>query len=145
MPEGHATGNARSGRDEDAVLRDLLHTPTRRAEKEHVAFLCFEDVFLIELADAAFALLRTGEEHAVQPAIRDRPPIGDRDDLRTFARADDARGPVPHDARAQLSELIRRGAPREHVEHAFERAARKLREGRGLGNDTLATFDGPVI
>ena len=145
MPEGHATGDARCRRDEDAVEGDLLDPPARRAEEEDVALLHLEHHLLVELSDAALALLGSGEEDAVQTAIGDRPAARDGDDLRALARAHEAARAVPHDARPQLGELVRRIAPREHVQDALEGAARKLRERGGLVNDALEIFDGPVI
>src|SRR4029077_9816510 len=144
-PERHAPRNTGRGRDEHAVLCDLLHAPARRAQEEDVTLLRLEDHLLVELADAALALLRTSEEYPVQPAIRDRAAVRDRDDLRALARAHDARGPVPDDARPRLRELARRVTAREHVEDALERAARELREWCGLVDDALEIIDGPVV
>ena len=124
VPEGHPARNPWRGRDKHAVLRDRLDPPARRAEEEDVALLRFEDHLLVELADAALALLRAREEDTVEPAVRNRAAIRDRHDLRALPRADDARGPIPDDARPQLRELVRWIAAREHVEHTLERAAR---------------------
>src|SRR5207247_8223234 len=135
MPEGHAPRDPGRGRDEHAILGDLLDAPARRTEKEDVALLGLENIFLVELADAALALLRAREEHAVQPAVRDRAAVRDRHDLRALARAHDARGPIPHDARPQLGKSVRRVPAGEHVENALERAARQLRERGGLVTD----------
>src|SRR5439155_6658315 len=99
MPEGHAPRDPGRGRDEHAILGDLFDAPARRTEKEDVALLRLEDIFLVELADATLALLRAREEHAVQPTVRDRAAVRDRHDLRALARAHDARGPIPDDAR----------------------------------------------
>ena len=39
--------------DEDALVRDLLRAPRRRAEEEHLALAQLEDHLLVELAHAA--------------------------------------------------------------------------------------------
>ena len=75
------------------------------------------------------------QEHAVQPAVRDRPGVDDRDVARAFPRPDFAADPIPGDARPQLRELVRGIAAREHVEHALEGRARKIGEGRGAADE----------
>jgi hypothetical protein len=55
VPERHLAGLPRRGRDDDAVVRDLLDAPRRGAEHEHVAGLRLEDHLLVELADASAA------------------------------------------------------------------------------------------
>ncbi len=44
---------------------------------------------------------------------------------------------VPHDARAQLAELLRRVAPVEHVEHVLEQLARELGVGVGARDERM--------
>ncbi len=95
-----------------------------------------EDHLLVELADApAPARLRRREIDAVEPAIGDGPAVDDGDALGALARLERALVAIPGEARAQLGELVRRVAPREHVEHALERRARQLGEGRGPAHE----------
>ena len=60
---------------------------------------------------------------------------------RTLAPAHDAGGAVPHDARTQLGELVRRIAAREHVEHVLELRARELRERIGAADERVQLAD----
>ena len=52
LPERHLARLARRGRDEHAVVRDLLDAPGRGAEQERLADAALEDHLLVELADA---------------------------------------------------------------------------------------------
>ena len=127
LPERHLRGLAGRGGDEHAVARDLLDAPRRRAEQEHLALAGLVHHLLVELADATAAV---DQEHAVEAAVGDRAGVRDGDALRPLARAQGARRPLPHDARAQLRELVRRVAPGEQVEHVLELLPRAAR-GRG--------------
>ena len=97
---------------------------------------------LVELADARTAL---AEEHAVQPAVRDRPGVHDRHDARIPPRRDHVRLAVPEDARPQVGELVRRVLAREHAEHAFELIAAQRREVVAAPHERLEVIDCPVI
>ena len=145
LPERHLPRDARRGRDEHAVVRDLLDAPRRRAEHERLALARLEHHLLVELADAALARLRADEEHAVQAAVRDRAAAGERDACRALARAQAVRDAVPHDARPQLRELVGREASRQHVEDAFEDRPREIGERRGAAHDALEIVDGPRL
>ncbi len=72
FPEGHLSRYARRGRDEDAIVRDLLHPPGRRSEQEGLPHARLEDHLLIELADATLSRLRAHKEDAIQTTVRDR-------------------------------------------------------------------------
>ena len=76
----------------------------------------------------------SGEEHAVEAAIGNRPAVGDRDALRAFARREDVGDAIPGEARPQVGEVVRRVSSRQHVEHAVECAAPELGERRGMAH-----------
>ncbi len=85
-PEGHLAGHAGRGRDDDALVGDLLHAPGRRAEHEDLAGARLVDHLLVELADpAALAVVRE-QEHAVEAAIGDGPGVGDGELARAVPR-----------------------------------------------------------
>src|ERR1051325_3625675 len=67
---------------------------------------CVVPGLFVELADAA----PVGQDDGVEPAVGDRPRVGDGQLPRALARADRARDAVPDDARAQLAELLARVA-----------------------------------
>ena len=131
LPERHLPRLARGGRDQHAIVRDLLDAPRRRAEEERLADARLEDHLLIQLADARAPLLRAGQKNAEQPAVGNGPAAGDGHVLRAGARGDRVRDAVPGDARAQLGEFVGRVEAGEHVQDAVERGARQLRERRG--------------
>src|SRR5213593_116158 len=76
LPERHGAGHARSGRNEDAVARDLLDPPGRRAEQERLAGARLVDHLLVELAHAPTAV---HEVDAVQAAVGNRPRVRHRE------------------------------------------------------------------
>src|SRR5437764_1342829 len=65
LPERHLPRDAGCGRDEHAVVRDLLDPPGRRAEQERLPHARLEDHLLVELAHATLPRIRADEEHAV--------------------------------------------------------------------------------
>ena len=132
---------ARGGRDDDAVVRDLLDAPGRRAEQERLAGARLVDHLLVELADAA----AVGEEHAEEAAVGDRAAARDREALRPLASLQPALDAVPHDAGPQARELVGRVAAREHVEHRLERVARQVGEVRAAPDEREEVVDRPVV
>ena len=145
VPERHSPRHAGCGRDEDAVGRDLFDAPARCAEEEYVTLFRLEHHLLVELANSPLSFFGAGEEDAIEAAVGNRAAVADRDDLRPFARAHHTGGPVPHHARAQLRELIRWVAARQHVEDALECAPRQLRERRRAADHALDVVDLPVV
>ena len=137
LPERHRAGDAGRGRDDDAVARDLLDPPRRRAEQEDLAGPRLVDHLLVELADAA----AVGQVDREQAAVGDRAGVRDRERPRALAGADRAGDAVPHDARAQLAELLRRVAAVEHVEHVLELRARELGVGVGAQDEGVQRVD----
>ena len=129
-PERHLPRLARRGRDEHAIMRDLLDAPRRRAEEEGLADARLEDHLFVQLADARAPLLRAGQEDAEQAAVWNGAAADDGHLLRARPRGDRVRHPVPGHARPQLGEFIGRVEAGEHVEDAVERRARQLRERR---------------
>ena len=138
LPERHRARHARRRRDDDAVARDLLDPPARRAEQEHLARPRLVDHLLVELADAA----AVGQVDGEQAAVGDRAGVRDRERAGALARADRARDAVPDDPRAQLAELGRRVAAVEHVEHVLELRARQLGERVRARDERVERVDG---
>src|SRR5262249_6460521 len=117
LPERNGARDARRGRDEHAVARDLLDAPGRGAAQERLARARLVDHLLVDLPDAAATL---DEVDAEEAAVGNRAGVRDRQPARAGATADRAAGAVPDDARPQLGELVRRVAAGEHVEHVLE-------------------------
>ncbi|EYF00597.1 Hypothetical protein CAP_0412 [Chondromyces apiculatus DSM 436] len=119
------------------IMGDLRDPPRRRPEQEDLSFPRLEHHLLVQLPHAPACLpcrLVRRQEHPVQPPVRDGPCVHHRQPLRPLAPAHQAPHAVPHDARPQLRELVRRIAPAEHVEHPLEAAPRQLRERRRLAH-----------
>ena len=117
LPERSDAGHAGSRRDENAVARDLLDAPGRRSEHERLALARLVDHLLVELAHAPAPV---DEEDTEEAAVRDRPGVRDCEAPRAGAPTHRAGGPIPHDPRPQLRELVGRVAAREHVEDVLE-------------------------
>ncbi len=111
-------------------MGDVLDAPRRRPEGEHVADAGLVDHLLVELAHPAARALAGGQEDAVQAAVGDGAAAGDGQPLGSRTRGEHVGVPVPHDARAQLGELLAGVAAGEHVEHRLEHAARQRGERR---------------
>src|SRR2546427_8458735 len=117
LPERHGAGHAWSRRDEDAVARNLLDPPGRRAEQERLAGPRLVDHLLVEFANTAAAV---DEIHAKKTAIRDCSGIRHGQPTGAAATADDAGGAIPDDARPELGELVGRITPGQHVKRVLE-------------------------
>ena len=124
MPERHLAGLARRRGDGDALERDVLDAPRRRAEHERLAGTALVHHLLVELADPG----AVGEEHAEQPAVGDRATARDGQPLGSVARPHGVVDAVPHEPRPQLGELLARIAPGEQVEHVAEQVVGELGE-----------------
>ena len=142
LPERDRPGHTGRRRDEDAVARDLLDAPRRRAEQERLAGPRLVDHLLVELADTAAAV---DEIHAEKTAIRNRPRIGHRQPAGTAAASDDAGGAIPDDARSELGELVGRIAAREHVEHVLELRPREIREWVRATHELVQVVDRDLL
>ena len=90
LPERHLPGLAGRGRDEHAVVGDLLDSPRRGAEHEGLARPAFEDHLFVELTDARRSRTGARPVDAVQAAIGNRPAVDDGHALGAFARDDGA-------------------------------------------------------
>ncbi len=126
VPERHLAGLARRRADGDPLERDVLDPPRRRAEHERLARAALVDHLLVELADAG----PVGEEHAEEAPVGDRAAAGDGEALRAVASAETVVDAVPHDARAQLGELLTRVAARQQVEHIRQQVVGDVGEAR---------------
>ncbi len=147
LPERQPARDAGSGGDQDPVARDVLDPPGTGAEREHVPDAGLVHHLLVELADPAAALLRigAGQEDPEEPAVRDRAPGGDGQPLGTGAAGDRARHAVPHHARAQLRERVRRITAREHVQDRRERRLRQRGEGGRAADHGQQVVDLPGV
>ena len=142
LPERHRPGHAGRRRHEHAVAGDLLDPPRRGAEQERLAGAGLVDHLLVELADPAAAV---DEEDAEQAAVGDRARVRDRELAHAVARAHQAAGAIPDDARAQLGELVRRVTAREHVEHVLELRAREVAERIGALDERVQIVDAQLL
>src|SRR5664280_3281654 len=69
LPEREPRGHAGSGRDEYAVVGDVLDPPRRRTEREHVAHPRLVHHLLVQFAHPTSGRLGTGEEDAEEATI----------------------------------------------------------------------------
>ena len=83
MPEGHLAGLAGRGRDDDAIVRDLLDAPGGGAENDGVAGAALEDHLFIQFADAR-AASGAGQEDGEQAAIGNGAAVDDGDVARAL-------------------------------------------------------------
>ena len=141
MPVRHPGRLAGRGGDHDLGVGDLRDAPRGRAEDEGVARPALVDHLFVELTDA----VAVGEKDAEQPAVGDRAAVGDRDPTRAVARANTARGAVPHDAWTEARELIGRVPAGEEVEDGDERVVGQVGEGRGAADHGLERVDVPLV
>ena len=102
VPERHLAGLAGRGRDDHALVGDVVDAPGRRAQQERLAGARLVDHLLVELADPR----AVGQEDAEQAAVGDGAGVGHGQALRAGAPAHCAFEAVPHDARPQLTELL---------------------------------------
>ncbi len=106
MPEGHLARLARRRRNQHAIMRDLIDAPRRRAQNECLAGAALEDHLLVQLAHAHRPPFGARKKDAIQPAVRNRPAIQDRQHLRALARCQQVADAVPRHARTQLGKFI---------------------------------------
>ena len=144
-PERHLAGLTGGRRYQDAVVGNVLDSPGGGTQHEGFADAAFEDHFLVELANARRARRRANEVDAVQPPVGNGPPVGDRHPAGALPRADRPGDPVPGDPRSELGELVGGVAPRQHVQHAFERAATEVGKRSGPPNDREELVDVPAV
>ena len=149
VPEGQLPGLPGSGRDEHAVVGDLLDPPGRGAEREHVADPRLVHHLLVELADppacSTAGLVPAGEEDAEEATVGDGTAAGDREPLCARAPGESAAEPVPHQAGPELGELVAGIPAGQHVEHGLEHATPERREGRGTLHYALELVDRPRL
>ena len=145
LPERHLARLAGRRRDQHAIVRDLIDAPGRGAEQKRFAGARLEHHLFVELADARLVLVGAGQEHAEQPAIRNRAGVGDGDALGALPRHHDAVDAIPRDARPQLGEFVRRIAARQHVEHAVEDRPAQLGERRRRSHRAIEIVDRPSL
>ncbi len=112
------------------------------AEYERLPFARLVHHLLVELADPTASV---DEVHAEEPAVGDRPGVGHGEPARPRPAAHDPRRPVPHDARAQLGELVGRVAPGEHVEDVLERRPGQLRERVRAAHELMQLVDRDLL
>ena len=150
VPERQPARLAGRGRDEHLVGGDVLDPPGARAEHEHVADPRLVHHLLVELADppgvpAGAIPLAAREEHAEQPAVGDRPAVGDGQPLAARTAVQHSRGAVPDQAGPQPGELLAGVAAGQHVEDRLEHRAGQAGERRGPAHRLLQPGDLPVV
>ncbi len=141
VPEGHLARLARRRRDHDAVERDVLDPPRRRAEHEHLAAPALVHHLLVELAHAA----TVDGEHAEEPSVGDRPAGGDRQPAGALAPPQRVRPPVPDDPGPELGELVGGVATRQQVEDVAEQVVREVLEVRRTPQYAAEIPDVPLV
>src|ERR1019366_5883218 len=137
LPEGHRPWRAGRRGDDHAVAGDLLDPPAGGAEQEGLTGARLVDHLLVELAHAP--PIREGDR--VEATVGDRPGVGDRQLSGALARTYHPGDAVPDDPGAQLTELLGRIAPVEHVEHVLEQLAGELGVGVGALHERVQLVD----
>ena len=122
--------------------RYLRYAPGRSAEHERLADPALVHHLFVQLTDAAPVF---DEVHAVEAAIGDRARVGHGQPLRTGTPTHGSGHAVPHDAGAQLGELIRWIPAAEHVEHRLERAWTELAVRIRAADDGRQLVDLPLV
>ena len=140
VPERHLAGLAGSGRHHHTFERDVLNAPRAGTEQERLPRSALVDHFLVELADAR----AVGQEHAEQAAIGNRATAGDRQPLGPVAGAHRAVDPIPHEARAQFSELFTGVAPRQQIEHVVQQIVAELGKAGAAAHDVADLLHGQL-
>src|ERR1700761_4773574 len=120
VPERHLPRLSRRRTHKHTVLRDFIDTPCGSAEHKCFALARLKDHLLVQFAHAHRLRLPAAQEDAIQPAIRNRAAVENRNALHTLAWRYQIALPVPRNAWPQFCELIRRIAPSEHIQHAIE-------------------------
>src|SRR5690606_4802900 len=141
VPEGHLAGLAGGGDDDDPVVGDVVDAPGGGAEEEGLADPTLEHHLLVELADPG----AVGEEDTEQAPVGDGAGVGDGEALGAGPAPDGALDPVPHDAGAQLAELVGGVPAGEEVEDGVEDVVGELGEGGGPAHDPREVVDAPVV
>ena len=142
LPERSDARRARRRRHDDPVARYLHDPPRRCAEDERLALAGLVHHLLVQLPDAAAAV---DEKDAEEPAVRDRPGIGDGEPPSAGPTADRAGRAIPDDARSKLREVVGGIAAREHVEDVLELRARQLGERVRAPHELVHLVDGELL
>ena len=127
VPERHLPRLAGCRRHDDPFERDVLDPPGAGAEQERLARAALVHHLLVQLADTR----AVRQEHAEQAPVRDGAAAGDGQPLGAVAGAQGAVDAVPHQAGAQLVELVARVAAGQQVEHVAEQFVAELGEAGG--------------
>ena len=146
LPERQPTGQPRR-RARTSTWSWVMSTirQERRAEREHVADPGLVDHLLVQLADPATGApgpSSAGQEHPVQPAVRDGAAGGDRQPLRARPAGEQSGHPVPGQPGPQLGELLAGVAAGQHVQHRFQGAAAERGERRRPAQQLEQVVDG---
>nr|WP_312007007.1 hypothetical protein [Nocardioides alcanivorans] len=144
LPEGQPAGHARGGRHHHLVVGDVLDAPAGGTQREDVADPRLVDHLLVELADPTAASL-ADEEDPEEPAVGNGAAAGDGQPLCAGPPGDLAGDAVPHDAWAQLGELVAGITAAQQVESGLEGRARQRREGGGAAYECEELVDVPGV
>ena len=143
VPERHLAWLARRGRDEHAIVRDLLDAPRRGAERERLADLRSRRPSLRRARRRASGRSAPARKTPYSPRSGIVPALAIATRLAPVASGDRALHAIPRDARTELGELVGGIAAGQHVEHAFEHAAAQLGERRGPPHASEELVDAP--
>ena len=130
VPERHLPRLTGSGRDHHPLERDVLDAPGAGAEQEGLARPALVDHLLVELAHAR----AVGQEDPEQTAIGNGATAHDGQPLAAVARTQRAGNAIPHQARAELVELLTGVAARQQVEHVVQQLVAELGEAGGTAH-----------
>ncbi len=93
----------------------------------------------------AALIRRSGQEHAEQAAVRNRPAVRDSEPLGARPAAEHPGRPVPDQPGPQAGELLARVAARQHVEHGLKYGPGQPAERRGPPDQGVQVVDAPVV
>ena len=145
LPERHLAGLAGRRGHEDAIVGDLFDAPRRGPEQERLADAALEDHLFVELADARAGPAFAEEEDPVESAVGNRAAVDDRDALCAFPRGQPVLQAIPGEARAEIGEVVRRIASRQHVEDTLVDRSAQVGKRRGAADGVVQRVDVPLV
>ncbi len=95
--------------------------PRRGAQNEYFSGLRLEHHLFVEFTHPhRLPQRRPRQKNPIQPAIRDRPTIQNRNGLHALPRSNPIPHPIPRNPRPKLRKLIARIPPRQHIQHPIK-------------------------
>ena len=128
VPEGQPRRPSRRRLHDHTVGADLLDAPGTGAKRDDVTHPRFHHHLLVELPHAPAPLppVALGQHHREHAPIGNSARRGYRQPLRTGARLQEPRLPIPQDARSELGDFPGPVAAGQHIEDALEGAAAQI-------------------